>query len=52
MASEHDRPLAEMPEHRRECRPFERFDYEKLPAPRADDPPYRPWWVVGDPQSH
>ena len=29
-------------------RPFEAVDLEKLPAPRADDPPYRPWWVVSD----
>ena len=32
-------------------RPFETLDFEKLLSPpRADDPPYRPWWVVNDSQ--
>jgi hypothetical protein len=30
-------------------RPFPAFDFDKLPPPRADDPPYRPWWVLSDP---
>jgi hypothetical protein len=29
-------------------RPFPAFDFDQLP-PRADDPPYRPWWVLSDP---
>jgi hypothetical protein len=29
-------------------RPFPAFDFDQLPA-RADDPPYRPWWVLSDP---
>jgi hypothetical protein len=37
---------------RQECRrPFPAFDFNQLPA-RADDPPYRPWWVLSDPYEH
>jgi hypothetical protein len=50
MASEQKQRPGEVPENMRDAprRPFEAFDFDKLPLPRADDPPYRPWWVVSD----
>jgi hypothetical protein len=47
MASEHMNRSGEMPQERDEPRrPFDRSELEKLPPPRADDPPYRSWWVL------
>ena len=28
-------------------RPFDSGDLKRVPRPRDDDPPYRPWWVMG-----
>jgi hypothetical protein len=27
-------------------RPFDTAELDKVPRPTADDPPYRPWWVM------
>ena len=27
-------------------RPFDTADLGRVPRPREDDPPYRPWWVI------
>jgi hypothetical protein len=59
MASEpnrQSRDTSERDEARRSTRkeprrPFPAFDFDQLPA-RADDPPYRPWWVLSDPYEH
>jgi hypothetical protein len=59
MASEpnrQSRDTSEREEARRNTRkdprrPFPTFDFDQLPA-RADDPPYRPWWVLSDPYEH
>jgi hypothetical protein len=49
MGSEHKKRLGEMPQEQDEPRrPFDPSELEKLPPPRADDPPYRSWWVVSD----
>jgi hypothetical protein len=49
MGSEHKKRPGEMPQEQDEPRrPFDRSELEKLPPPRADDPPYRSWWVVSD----
>jgi hypothetical protein len=47
MASDHKKGPGEMPRERDEARrPFDRTELEKLLPPRADDPPYRSWWVL------
>jgi hypothetical protein len=28
-------------------RPFDNAELRRVPRPRDDDPPYRPWWVIG-----
>ena len=51
MASEHKKRADELRQNLTERRPpFDTTDLEKLLAPRADDPPYRSWWVVSEPQ--
>jgi hypothetical protein len=46
MGSEHKKRSGETQEYDEPRRPFDRSELEKLPPPRADDPPYRSWWVV------
>jgi hypothetical protein len=47
MASEHKKGSGEMPQGPDEPhRPFDPSELEKLPPPRADDRPYRAWWVL------
>jgi hypothetical protein len=49
MAPEHKKRAGELPQNLNERHPpFDTTDLEKLLAPRADDPPYRSWWVVGE----
>ncbi len=31
---------------RKNARPFDPRELEKLPLATDDDPPYRPWWVI------
>jgi hypothetical protein len=38
----------EKPESDR-TQPFNPNELDKLPQPREDDPPYRPWWVIERP---
>jgi hypothetical protein len=28
-------------------RPYDSDELKRVPRPRDDDPPYRPWWVIG-----